>query len=128
MQLKYLLLALTGQSALAALQTFTFDDGTTIEADPESVVSPHSPNNAKSSRTVDSSPAGAKMLLARSCPQPEYPNTCQGGNLCCQTDDFCCEGQSCVDPDIHNCCLYGYYCEKPYRCVKYDNGNIGCMQ
>ncbi|KAL4863456.1 hypothetical protein BDV12DRAFT_189658 [Aspergillus spectabilis] len=128
MQFKYLVLALTAQSALAAtLETFTLDDGTTIDADPENIVSPHEPGERDLSHGVGSSPAGAKMLLARACYDPNYPVSCQNGNLCCQGDDRCCENRSCIDPDYHNCCLYGYYCDKPYRCVRYQNGNIGCM-
>jgi hypothetical protein len=143
MQLKYLLLALTAQTTLAAtLETFTLDDGTTIEADPSTVIAAHSPDERDTSRGVGSTPAGAKMLLARACSDPNYPVGCQDGNLCCQDgnlccqdgnlccqhDDLCCENRSCIDPDYHNCCLYGYYCDKPYRCVRYQNGNIGCRR
>ncbi|KAL4876819.1 hypothetical protein BJY04DRAFT_222667 [Aspergillus karnatakaensis] len=127
MQFKYLFLFLTVPSALAAtLETFTLDDGTTIQADPETIVTPHKPGERGHSHSVDSSPAGAKMLLARAC-YPEYPVPCQSGNTCCQADDLCCENRSCIDPDYHNCCRYGYYCDKPYRCVLYSNGNIGCL-
>ncbi|KAL3440050.1 hypothetical protein BJX65DRAFT_291213 [Aspergillus insuetus] len=127
MQLKYLLLALTAQTTLAAtLETFILDDGTTIEADPSTVIAAHSPDERDTTRGVGSSPAGAKMLLARACSNPNYPVGCQNGNICCQYDDLCCENRSCIDPDYHNCCLYGYYCDKPYRCVRYQNGNIGC--
>ncbi|KAL4784123.1 hypothetical protein BJX76DRAFT_357325 [Aspergillus varians] len=127
MQLKYLLLALTAHRALATVETFTYNDGTTTEADLSSIIAPHSPNGDNLARSVDSSPAGAKMLQARACTDPNYPKGCQNGNLCCRSDGFCCENRSCIDPDIHNCCLYGYYCEKPYRCVKYENGSIGCL-
>ncbi|KAL3481318.1 hypothetical protein BJX99DRAFT_253620 [Aspergillus californicus] len=129
MQLKYFLLALTASSSALAttLETFTLDDGTTVQADPERIVAPHSPDDEALARGVDSSPAGTKMLQARAC-YPNYPVACQNGNLCCQADDRCCENRSCIDPDYHNCCLYGYYCDKPYRCVRYQNGNIGCAR
>ncbi|KAL2869126.1 uncharacterized protein BJX67DRAFT_348865 [Aspergillus lucknowensis] len=127
MQFKYLLLALTAQTAIAAtLETFTLNDGTTIEADPDTILAAHSPDDKELTRGVGSSAAGAKMLLARSC-YPDYPVGCQDGAICCQADDLCCENRSCIDPDVHNCCLYGYYCDKPYQCVQYSNGNIGCQ-
>ncbi|OJJ60281.1 hypothetical protein ASPSYDRAFT_42008 [Aspergillus sydowii CBS 593.65] len=127
MQLKYFLLALSANSALAALESFTLNDGSTIEADPEGIVDALHPDSDNKVRSLDTGAPDAKQLFARACLDPAYPTTCQNGNWCCQPNNICCENRSCVNPDTQNCCLYGYYCNKPYRCVKRPNGSIGCL-
>ncbi|KAL4940617.1 hypothetical protein BDV06DRAFT_223914 [Aspergillus oleicola] len=132
--LKYLLLALTAQSAVTAAQeTFTLNDGTHVSVDPTKVLNASDPNNLDTSnesskRSANPNTAAAKMLVARDCdPSSDYPYLCQSGNRCCRRDAMCCENRSCIDPDVHTCCLYGYYCNKPDRCVKRTDGSIGCL-
>lgn len=132
MQFSYLLLAFVSQCALSTaaaadkplLEKFTLDNGDVMMLDPSSVTPAFHPGDSK--RGGDSAPVSPKQIFKRACPDPAYPVGCQNGNLCCQSDDLCCENRSCIDPDVHNCCLYGYYCNKPAQCIKLNNGNIVC--
>lgn len=133
MQLRYLLLAFISQCAVSTataadeplLEAVNLEDGSTLMLDPNSVTPAFHPENSK--RGGDSAPVNPKQLFKRACPDPNYPVGCQNGNRCCQSDDLCCENRSCIDPDVHNCCLYGYFCDKPAKCVKLPNGNIACQ-
>ncbi|KAL4789498.1 hypothetical protein BDV19DRAFT_374021 [Aspergillus venezuelensis] len=134
MQSKYFLLALTAQSAVTStLETFTLEDGTPIDVDPSKIFDAIDPNNADtdielSKRSADPATNSAKMLVARDCdPSSNYPWLCQSGNRCCRQDPACCGNRSCIDPDIHNCCFYGYHCNKPYQCIQRPDGSIGCL-
>ncbi|OJJ39505.1 hypothetical protein ASPWEDRAFT_169346 [Aspergillus wentii DTO 134E9] len=130
MQFRCLLLAFAAQCALsyAATETFILPDGSTAELDPSTLSKAFSPDdNGLSTRGLRGGPVSPKKLFARDCFDPNYPVVCQGGNLCCQPDDFCCEGRSCVDPDYHNCCKYGYYCNKPDVCMLNQSGGVYCQ-
>ncbi|KAK2755534.1 hypothetical protein FQN54_006474 [Arachnomyces sp. PD_36] len=133
MQFRYLLLAFASQCALAAatpdeplLEAFTLDNGEVLMLDPATVTPAFHPDSAKRDGGA-SAPVNPKQLFKRYCSDPAWPVPCQNGNLCCQPDHLCCENQTCIDPDIHNCCLYGYYCNKPAQCILLDNGNIACQ-
>lgn len=126
MQLKYLLLALSANSVLASLESFTLNDGSIIEADTESIVDALHPDSDNKVRSLNTR-TDENQLFKRACLDPAYPTICQGGNWCCRPNNICCEGRSCVNPDTQNCCLYGYYCNKPYQCVKRPDGSIGCL-
>ncbi|KAI9376147.1 hypothetical protein BJX61DRAFT_539160 [Aspergillus egyptiacus] len=128
MYVKAFLLTLYAQSTLATLESFTLLNSTTIEDDPAIILLAHSPDNAALlTRAVNSSPASIKIAQALACYNPAFPVTCQSSNLYCKTNSACYENQSCIWPESHNCCLYRYYYNKPYQCIQYSNGNIGCQ-
>lgn len=133
MQLKFLLLALTTQSAVTvALQTYTLDDGTPLDGtvDPAKVFDTLDPNinDANDKRSISPNPGGAKMLMRRDCdPNSDYPWLCQSGDRCCRRNAACCGNRNCIYPDSQNCCSDGRYCNKPDQCVKRPDGSIGCL-